>query len=81
MGVHVEGVASMLSVLIQLSTIGRRAVVQHVLSYKLIGYQIKKKLVSFKLRLEPSSQREMSAGAGEEENGGRIKCGTARSFK
>jgi hypothetical protein len=65
----------------QLSTSGRRAVVQHVHVVQLIGYQIQKKLVFFELRLEPSSQREMSAGAGGEENGGRIKCGTARIFK
>jgi hypothetical protein len=32
-------------------------------------YQIQKKLVFFELRLEPSSEREMSTGAGGKEHG------------
>ncbi len=63
----------------QLSTSGRRAVVQHVVS-ELIGYQIQKKLVFFELCLEPSSQRKMSTGAGEKENGWSYKVRDDQEF-
>ena len=60
----------------QLSTSGRRSVVQHVLSYNSLGTKLKKNWCSLNCVSKRCRQEQV-----EKSMGGRIKCGTARSFK
>jgi hypothetical protein len=66
--------------IIQLSISGRRAVVQHVILYNSLGTKFKKNWCSLNFVSTFLAARDVGRSGGEE-NGGRIKCGTTRSFK
>jgi hypothetical protein len=65
----------------ELSTRGHRTVVEHVLSYNSLGTKFKKNCCSLNCVSNLPRNARCRQEEVEKSMGGRVKCGTARSFK